>query len=89
VPVSELEELSLLVELDSLSLTILEEAGLPVEEGDWQDIVQTTKAKQTKATRMLIFFMPLLLYLLVGMIGRNMEKVNLPHRGKKLAYLIR
>jgi hypothetical protein len=58
VSVSELELLPFVFELDSLLLVSLEEAGLPVEEGDWQDIVQAKKVKQTRATRKLTFFIP-------------------------------
>jgi hypothetical protein len=66
VSLSELEELSLLIEFDWLSLATFEEAGLPVEEGDWQDIVQVRKARQTKPTNKHVFLIDTLLSLLVA-----------------------
>jgi len=57
-----------------LLVEALEEAGSPLEEGDWQDIVQTRNARHAKTTIKLIFFIVSLLSLLVVISGPTMEK---------------
>jgi hypothetical protein len=89
VSVSELDVSLFPVEFDWLSLASLEESGFPVEEGDWQDIVQARKTKHTIETKILVFFMPSLLFLLVVIIERSLKKVNIWQTGWEAAYLIR